>query len=71
MIRSLVLLNIDKFITNKIWFVSIVFSLFSFHYKKIAYSLNLSFWEFFINVMTDQYYILYFMIIFLSFLFLV
>ncbi|MCM3732979.1 hypothetical protein M3196_15095 [Fictibacillus nanhaiensis] len=69
MIASLIKKNVDRFTSRNVWFVCLVFSLYSIHLKGEAASKNISYWEYFILSLTDHYYILYFMI--LSFLFLI
>lgn len=69
MIKSIVKVNLDKFTSNKLIVVALVFIIYSIQIKKTALSQSVSYWEYFILTLGDHYYSLFFLI--LSFIFLI
>lgn len=67
MILQILNRNINVFLSKQIWILISVFSVFSFRYLLDAKVKNLTLWDFMTNVITDQYYILYFLMIFYIF----
>lgn len=64
---SIVKKNVDEFFSKKIWIMIFVFSIFALNFIQKARFENFTYWEFIIDVITDHYYILYFMVIFYLF----
>jgi hypothetical protein len=68
MISLIIKNNVEKFFTKKIWFIALIFSIYSVYLKGQVSSLNITYWEFLIYVMTDHYYFLYFLVVIYIFL---
>ncbi|KKI91380.1 hypothetical protein WQ54_15265 [Bacillus sp. SA1-12] len=68
MIKSLIKSYVNKFLSNKIWIILLIYTIYTLYLKNLATTYNLTYWEFIVNAITDHYYLLYFMII--SFIFL-
>ncbi|MFC4388322.1 hypothetical protein ACFOZ1_10965 [Gracilibacillus marinus] len=65
---SIIKRNVNVFFNTEMWIVILVFSIYSAYLKREAITFNLSYFEYLIIVMTDHYYILYFMILSFTYL---